>query len=129
MQTTDQIEVLLRVSGGVLARADHPELATAIAWMVRSGRLRALLPGVYGSPDAGSDPVRLMRAILLRHPDAVLIRGAAAQVSFWPTAPMSVIEVAVPNRVLQQPGCRFTRRIIPPELIVERDGLRYSCPA
>jgi very-short-patch-repair endonuclease len=68
-----------------------------------------------------------MRAILLRHPNAVLIRGAAARMSFWPTAPMNLIEAAIPVRVTQQPGCRFTRRTIPPELIVARDGLRYSC--
>jgi very-short-patch-repair endonuclease len=129
VQTTDQIELLLRTSGGVVARADHPELATAMAWMVRSGRLNALLPGVYTSPGATSDPVLLMRAIVRRHPDAVLVRAAAARVSFWPAAPMNLIEVAIPVRVLSRPGYRFTRRIIPPELIVERAGLRYSCPS
>ena len=70
-----------------------------------------------------------MRALALRHRDAVLLGAAAARVSFWPDAPLDRIEAAVPSVLKPQPGFSFNRRDIPAELIIEREGLRYSVPA
>lgn len=70
-----------------------------------------------------------MRAALLRHPDGVLIRAAAARVSYWPDAPLSRIELAVPHKVRAQPGFTFRQRVLSPSLVVERSGLRFTTPA
>ena len=70
-----------------------------------------------------------MRAVCLRHRDAVLVAGAAGRVSFWPAAPMREVAVAAPVAIADRPGFAFTRRRIPPELVIERLGLRYTAPA
>jgi very-short-patch-repair endonuclease len=70
-----------------------------------------------------------MRAVRLRQPDAVVLGAAAARASFWPDAPLTTVDVAAPTRLARRPGYTFSRRHIPPELIVERDGLRYTVAA
>ena len=67
-----------------------------------------------------------MRAVCLRHPDAVLLTEAAAQVSYWPTVSLDAIQVAVPSPLPKQRGFAFTRRRIPPELVAEEQGLRFT---
>jgi hypothetical protein len=44
VSTHQEIDRLLR-SAGVLRRSDHPELARTLDYLVRAGRLRAVLPG------------------------------------------------------------------------------------
>jgi very-short-patch-repair endonuclease len=120
---------LLCTQGGVLRRQDHPDLAGSIDWLIRRGSLEAVLPGVYSAPEWRQNPILGMRCALLRHRDGVLIGGAAARVSFWPTAPLQGIQLAVPYKVRPQRGFTFIQRAIPPDLIVERDGLRLTSPA
>jgi len=112
-----------------VARRDHPHLAGSFDWLVREGRLAAVLPGVYAAPEIARTWHTRVRALGLRHRDAVLLGAAAARVSFWPNAPLDRIEAAVPSVLKPQPGFSFNRRYIPAELIAERDGLRYSVPA
>ena len=127
--TATDIEDLLAASGGLLVRRAHPELAHSIDRQVRSGRLRAVLPGVYALPELSRDPSVRVRAASLRLPDAVVLTGAAARALFWPSAPMPSIEIATPGPVPPVAGFSFNRRRIPPELVVELAGVRYSSPA
>jgi hypothetical protein len=92
-------------------------------------KLVPVLPGVYASPEVARSVEVLMRAVSLRHPDAVVLGAAAARASFWPEAPISAIEVAAPTRLASRPGYTFSRRHIPPDLVVERAGLRFTAPA
>ena len=127
--TVAEIENLLATGGGLLVRRNHPSLIHVIDRQLRSGQLRAVLPGVYSVPDLASDPSIRVRAATLRHPDAVVLTGAAARALFWPSAPMRSIEIAVPGAVPPIRGFTFNRRRIPPELIIEMTGVRYSSPA
>lgn len=129
MRACDQITHLTHLGGGLIARRDHPELSGGLDWLLRRDLLRPVLPGVFSTPDLVGDPLIRMRAALLRHPDAVLLGGAAARLSYWPEAPLTTIEVAVNHPVADARGFAFTRRRVPPEVWVERDGLRYSTPA
>jgi very-short-patch-repair endonuclease len=114
---------------GLVVRRSHPELANALDWAIRSGAVAAVLPGVYAPPHLAALPDTRMRAICLRDPNAVLLTGAAARVSFWPGAPMPRVAVARRNATPAQAGYVFTRRRIPPELVVEQGGLRFTDPA
>jgi len=89
----------------------------------------AVLPGVYTPSALASRSDIRMRAAMLRHPDAVLVGEAAARVSYWPDLHLSDIELAVTTLPKAAPGYRFSRRRIPPELILHRDGLRCTDPA
>jgi very-short-patch-repair endonuclease len=124
-----EVNALLQAAGGLASRRDHPDLAASFDWLVREGRLTAVLPGVYAASDIAHTWQARVRALGLRHRDAVLLGGAAARVSFWPDAPLDRIEAAVPSALKPQPGFFFNRRYIPAELITERAGLRYSVPA
>ena len=88
-----------------------------------------VLPGIYAPPEVARNIEVLMGAVILRHPDAVLLGAAAARTSFWPGAPMRTIDVAAATRYASRPGYTFSRRHIPAELVVERAGLRYTAPA
>ena len=129
MKACSEVDFFLRRGGGLISRRDHPSLANTIAWLVRQGKLVPLLPGVYAQPELARNVEILMRAVSHRHPDAVVFGGAAARVSFWPDAPMGTVDVAASTRVASRPGYRLSRRRIPPELVVERAGLRYTAPA
>jgi hypothetical protein len=88
-----------------------------------------VLPGIYALPESAHNVEVMMRAVNLRQPDAVVFGAAAARASFWPDAPLRTVDVAAPTRLARRPGYRFSRRRIPPELIIERDGLRYTAAA
>jgi hypothetical protein len=128
MKARAEVDLLIRRSGGLISRRDHPSLANTIAWLVRQGKLVPVLPGVYAQPEVARKVEVLMRAVSRRHPDAVVFGGAAARVSFWPNAPMNTVDVAASTRLASRAGYTFSRRHIPAELVVERGGLRYTAP-
>lgn len=111
---------------GVIARRDHPGLAGAMARLRRRGYLVSVLPGVY-APTALADqrPVRLA-ALVRWAPDAVVTGRTAAQLTFWPSLPGSAIECAVRWDRDPQPGFRFTRRTIAPELVARGSGVQVT---
>lgn len=129
MLTTHEIEHLLTSSRGVLARRDHPRLGAGLNYLIRRGDLVAVLPGVYTATALAPRADIRMRAAMLRHPDAVMIRSAAARVSYWPEVRLGDIELAVPHLPRPAPGFAFSRRHIPPELVGDRDGIRCTDPA
>ncbi len=89
----------------------------------------AVLPGVY-APLPMVDPFDTrLAALRIWDPDAVVTGLAAAKLTFWPGARVQAIEVAVRRDRAPQPGYRFLRRQIPPELIIEHRGLRLTSPA
>lgn len=128
MKRNRDLARILQHRHGLVLRRDQPALGTALDWLLRQGELVAVLPGVYAAPAVAHLPISRMRAACLRYPDGVLLGGAAARLSYWPDCPQSPIEVATRVQSPARAGFRFTRRRIPPELIVERDGLRYSAP-
>ena len=128
MKACSEVDQLIR-RDGLISRRDHPSLANTIAWLVRQGKLVPVLPGVYAQPEVARNVEMLIRAVSLRHPDAVVFGGAAARVSFWPEAPMRTIDVAASTRVASRSGYTFSRRHIPAELVIERDRLRFTTPA
>jgi very-short-patch-repair endonuclease len=123
-----EITRLLAGTNGLVVRRQHPELAGAMDWALHTRRLRAVLPGVYAVPEIAHLADTRIRAVCLRHPDAVLLTAAAARVSFWPQAPLAQIRVAVRSPIAAK-GFDFTRRRIPPEFVVEQQGLRFTHPA
>jgi very-short-patch-repair endonuclease len=123
-----EIQQLL-ATDGVIARRDHPELATALGYLVRRGDLARVLPGVYAAADqAASVPTRVL-GLSRFDPDAILVGAVAARLSFWPDLRVEVVECAVRHSRALQKGYRFTRRQIPAELVISRSGLRYTSPA
>ena len=44
---------------GLLRRKDHPELVTSLDWLVRSGELQSVLPGVLASTGMADDFERI----------------------------------------------------------------------
>jgi very-short-patch-repair endonuclease len=129
VKTQSEVDLLVRRGGGLISRRDHPALASTMAWLLRQGKLVPVLPGIYAPPDCVHSVEVLMRAVSLRHPDAVVFGAAAAKASFWPEAPVRTIEVAASTRLASRPGYSFSRRRIPAELVIERAGLRYTAPA
>ncbi|SEP77840.1 DUF559 domain-containing protein [Microlunatus flavus] len=113
----------------VVARADHPSLVGAIGRMVRAGELVAVVPGVYSS--RARAPERLVRAtaLVVRQPDAVLAGPTAAQLGFWPGLRGETVTYALAHKWRAPPGFSGSRRTVPPELVVQRDRFRLTCPA
>ena len=97
--------------------------------LVEAGELVPVLPGVYAPPlTARSRPV-MIAALMAYDVDAVLTGAAAASVSFWPKVSCPKVTAAVRGRREPQAGFEFSRRAIPPELVVEQNGLRFTSPA
>jgi len=114
---------------GLILRRDRPHLVGPLDRLVRAGTLTAVLPGVYVPPERASDFFTRVTAVMHARPDAVLIEHAAAKASFWPAIRSARVACAVPTKVFPQPGFDFRRRRVPPELIAERDGIRFTSPA
>jgi very-short-patch-repair endonuclease len=114
---------------GVVARRQHPGLVGCIDGMARSGHLVPVLPGVYRAAEQEpSFPVRVA-ALQAWCPDAVLVRGSAARLTFMPEGVVSdVVEAAVPRRGSHR-GYSLVTRKVPEELVVHRGPLRLTTPA
>lgn len=114
---------------GLVLRREHPDEAGRVDWLLRTGRLVPVLPGVYAAPEQATRADLRMRALCRCYPNAVLTGAAAARCSFWPEAPLPAIEAAVGAKVASRPGYVLTRRVVPFDLVVEQGGLRYASPA
>jgi very-short-patch-repair endonuclease len=123
----DEVRALVRREGVVSRRAE-PRLRTTIDWLVRTGELAPVLPGVYTAAGLTAD-VRV-RALALQRwdPDAVITGAGAARFTFWPLLRVDTLSAAV-RRQAAHPGFRLVRRTIPDELLREHEGLRLTAPA
>ncbi|HZL74514.1 MAG TPA: hypothetical protein VFB83_03980 [Propionibacteriaceae bacterium] len=129
MRTTFQEIQRLLAAEGVIARRDHPELDTTLRYLLRRGDLARVLPGIYSAADRAASQQTRIRALSRFDPDAILVGAVAARISFWPDLRVDMIECAVRHSRAPQAGYRFTRRHIPPELVVNRSGLPHTSPA
>ncbi len=129
--TPAQIEIdrILQRQGGLISRCQHPELTGSIEALLARKHLIRLLPGVYAAPAAAELPLTRVRAAALWDPDAVLTHQAAAWLTFWPALRLAQVDLAVRHRVTHRTGYSSARRIVPPDLLVERHGLRCTAPA
>lgn len=124
-----EIDHILRTQHGLICRRDHPGLAGSIDALLAGRRLKALLPGVYVVPEAADLPGTRLWAAQLWEPDAVLTHHAAAWLTFWPAVRVRTVTLAAPTRKAGRSGYAISRRAIPTDLVVERDGLRCTAPA
>lgn len=127
MTLSEEVRDLVRREGMVVRR-EHSTLRGAIARLVRDGELVGVLPGVYAP--AGVRPDRHLRLACLARwaPDAVLVGRTAAQLTFWPGLPGDRVECALPWDRDPQPGFRFVKRRVAPELVVRHGPLRVTRP-
>jgi hypothetical protein len=123
-----EIERLLAAEG-VIARRQYPELDTTMRYLVRRGDLARVLPGIYAPRDRATSLESRVKAPQRLDSDAILVGAVAARLSFWPELRGDVVECASRHAKAPQPGFRFIRRYVPPELVVNRSGLRYTSPA
>lgn len=124
----ERILELLRHEGGLLVRRDHPRATRQLDHCVKSGRLRAVLPGIYAAPDPTWE-LRIRAAAAFR-PGSVVVGAAAARLLWWPECPIDAVRVATTEQVRgSYPGFVWERRRLPPDLIVDRDRVRLACPA
>ena len=125
------IDQLLRLNRGILRRADHPEIRRRLDGLVYRNVLCSPLPGIICVPGATDVLAGAVRAgWLWAGPDSVLLGRAAARLSFWPEAEVSVFQFAVPrDHQSDRPPWSLTHRRIPPELIRRHEGVQISSPA
>ena len=123
----DEVRALVR-RDGVVSRRTSPELSGSVDAMVKAGELVAVLPGVYAMRDRSDDFRVRVAALRCWSPDAVLTGAAAARLTFWPSVPVEAVGAAIRRRG-QHPGYRLVTRTVPPELVLERHGLRVTAPA
>lgn len=114
---------------GVIARRGHPELVSAMAWLVRRGELAPVLPGVFCSREVATTFEARVAALARWDPDAVLTGATAGRMTFWPTLASPSVECAVRWDRAPQKGFTFSRREVPLDLVVERGPLRLTSPA
>ena len=119
---------LLIASGGAIARRDHPELSRQFDWLLRSGELVAILPGVLAVAGSQSELAVRVRAAMLWKSDAVVVGRTAAALTFWPKLPVADVDLAQADDRRPRPGFSTSRRRVPPELVLTRGAVRLSSP-
>lgn len=117
------------VECGVLSRREHPELMGAVRSARNLGEVVAVLPGVYAPAATASTWQTRAHAACVWDPDAVLIGDVAAAVTFWPELRPPTVAVAARRTVVVLPGFEFIERSVPPDLVGQRRGLRFTVPA
>ncbi len=123
----DIAEILRR--DRVICRRQHPELATAMDWLVRAGHLRPVLRGVFAAAaDADSAGCRIL-AVNAALPAAVLTGRAAARLGYLPELPVAVVAASVGYSRTSPPGFAFRQDTIPVELVCHRGRCRFVTPA
>lgn len=127
----NDIEELLRTNGGVIRRADHPDLRRRLDGLRYRKVLDSPLPGILCAPGATDDFSGSVRAgWLWAGPDSVVVGRAAAKLTFWPEADVSTYEFAIPrDHSAQQARWKLSHREIPSELIWHRGRLQVASPA
>jgi very-short-patch-repair endonuclease len=95
-----------------------------------AGLVVRLLPGVYAVTEAADVFAVRVRAVKEWQPDAVITGRAAAHLTFWPTLPVTRIDVARRGYPPQSSaGYVFQQRAIAPGFITETKAFRVTAPA
>lgn len=123
--------MLLRTSGGVIRRRDHPELRHRLDRLIAKAELIRILPGILTTPTGAQLwEVRLRAGLLWAGPDAVLTRYAAARSTFWRDCTEDVISFAKAKGLpRKQPGWPVQHAEIPAEWICYAGRLPVTRPA
>lgn len=111
---------------GFIAVGDHPRWRSTLSRLKSRGDLDSPLPGIYLPP--GFSSLGWLRGVTAwAAPQGVLHARTAA--SLWlPELASPVAFVAHPS-LRSRRGVVVTRRCVPREFAVERDGLRFAAPA
>lgn len=122
------ISELLEAGGGILLRRSNRSIVHQIDYCLRTGSLRAVLPGIYAAAEPSWE-VRVLAAEKFR-PGCVITGAAAARMLWWPKCPMTVVSAAVKHTVaVPHGGFHWEKRVIPDELTIYRGDLRIASPA
>ncbi len=121
-----EIALLLRQHGGVLRAADHPHLRHRLRRLAQRSLLTTMFPGVFVASSTVEDVRIRIRAAAAYVPDGVVVRRAAAWLTFWPTVPVGVVEVASPVSRRDHPGLEMVRWGVPSDWVVEHRGARFT---
>ncbi|GAA1392153.1 hypothetical protein [Luteococcus peritonei] len=113
---------------GVVRRAEHPDLAGSLDWLHRRGELSSPLPGILVPAGAGQDFETRVKALHAWRPDAVLAGLAAARLSYWPQAPVTMLEAHTAGTP-RAAGWLLAHRTRPPEHWVLEHGVPLTHPA
>lgn len=126
MTSRVEIQDLVRTKGVVASRELSPTQARMLSRMHREGVLARLLPGIYCAAAAAEDLRTRCAAVSLWDPDAVVTGLAAARLTFWPSAPATVIDVATRRKRSAPAWLKLTRRVLDPSDVIELSGVRVS---
>lgn len=113
----------------VVLRRDHPPLVNQLAGAARSGVVRTLLPGAFALTANAAQPwVRGLAACRL-DPNAVILDELAAVMGYDEDHRIGdrIHATGRARRVVR--GYRFVERVIPPEWVLQRRGVRFTHPA
>jgi very-short-patch-repair endonuclease len=125
-----KVETLLADEGPVFHLGSLREpLRATVRSAYAAGRLVRALPGTYLPVELQDDFAARCAAVGWWCPDAVIVGAAAAKLTYWPELRVRQIDIARRGHVPQSPGYGFTRRLIDPDLVIERHGLRVTVPA
>lgn len=122
----ERLHAELAASHGVLSVRTHPWLRRELSRGHVAGEVVRVLPGTYVAPDAVQDAATLVRAVVVCHPDAVVVGLTAARARFWKELPGSPIEVAHVRSRSRSPLFRFTRTRIPPQHVLQVGAVRLA---
>lgn len=103
MRLQDEVRSIVEREG-VIARRNHPELASAMAWLVRRGGLGPVLPGVFCFREVAASFEARACAIACADPAAILTGATAARLTFWPGLASPDVECAVRWERTARPG-------------------------
>ena len=93
------------------------------------GAVIRLFPGIYCHPALADEVETRIRGAAVWSRDGVLTGAAAARITFWPDLPVLCISLSGRPRRTVPPGIDLTRETLPPEMIMEHQGLRVTVPA
>lgn len=112
---------------GLLSRRRHPDLIGRIDAAVKRGELIALLPGTY-APSSCFET--LLLSIADWDPNAVFTGVTAAQLTWWPELTGTTVCAATSRRLRRAvPHTQMSQFAMPPDLVIELNGLRVQTPA
>lgn len=120
---------LLREHRGVILRRDDPSLGPALERAVTTGQLARVLPGTYVDARAAEDPLTLVAAAVRRFPGAVVVGRAAAALSFWHELQIRRVTIAGVQSRVTDTSIHFSRRLVPVDWTIVRDGITMTAPA
>lgn len=114
---------------GCLRRTDHPRLASACDWALRSGELIALMRGVYTTPALAARLDVRARAVRLADPDAVITGAAAATLHGWDCAGRPKVVTLSSVRLRGNHWALVSERRVDPDFVCVLRGTRLTTPA